>query len=210
MRIGRRATAGVALGFLLAAAGATSALAEEPLDLGVAAVSDRTGTVEGLAAVESAVDELRARAGLSLVVAYVEDFEDADPIDWANATAEATGIEDSRTLLLAVAVQQRQFGVSVARDSGLTDAQLDAAEQRDLLPRLEASDWSGAAVAYARALGDLATGEDTGSAAATQPAGVDWGAMAPILAPLGVIVLAAIIGIAVWLRTRQLRSRRSG
>jgi len=207
--------AGIALGVGLAVSGgAGAALADEPaVDLGSATAIDTTGKAGDLAPVETAIDSLHARAGLSLRVIYVSNFDDAasdmDP-GWADSEASHLGIDDPKTVLLAVAIDQRQKLISVSAESGLTDQQLAAAEDDDLIPALEQSDWTGAAVAYARALGDLATGTATGSAAAlAPPPGFDWAAAAPWLAPTAVIVLAVLGWIVVTLRIQYLRRQRA-
>ncbi len=53
-------------------------LADEPtVDLGGASVVDTTGKAGDLTAAETAIDALKARAGLSLVVVYVANFDDS-------------------------------------------------------------------------------------------------------------------------------------
>jgi len=185
---------------------------EPTVDLGGATVVDGTGRAGDLAPVEQAIAALEQRAGLALRVVYVSDFDDADADEdpaWADKEAAHLGIADPRTVLLAVAIDQRQKLVSVSAQAGLSDPQLSAAEDDDLIPALERSDWTGAAVAYARALGDLATGTSTGSAAALAPPGFDWAGAAPWLAPTAIIVLAIIGWIVVTIRIRILRRQRA-
>lgn len=208
-----RTATGALLGLVLAAGLGGTALADEPdVDLGTAVAVDTTGKAGDLAPVERAIEALEQRADLRLRVVYVSTFDDStadEDTGWADSEAEHLGIDDPRTILLAVAIDQRQKLISVSSQSGLSDQQLSAAEDDDLIPALEQSRWTEAAVAYALALGDLATGTSTGSAAALAgPPGFDWAGAAPWLAPTGVIVLAIIGWIVVTLRIRQVRRRQ--
>ncbi len=147
------------------------AFAADPHDLGAEALVDQTQKGVDHAGILDALSGLESRAGISLTVVFVDDFGGSDPIAWANATAVASGRTGPHDVLLAIAIGDRGYGVSVDQGVGLTDSQLSSAEDRDLLPRLQENDWPGAVVAYARALGDLATGQDTGSAAIHEPSG---------------------------------------
>lgn len=112
-------------------------------------VTDESGvlTAEGLGDVQAALDRLATGSTLQLFVVYVESFDGADPVDWANATANNSGlgVDD---LLLAVATEDRVYGLSVDTNVPLSDDQIgeleDAAEDR-----LREADWAGAAVALA-------------------------------------------------------------
>jgi len=206
-----RLLTGAALGLGLVALGG-AAHADEPLDLAGRSVVDTTGKAGDLAPVTAAIQALQQRAGISLAVVYVANFDDTDADEdsaWADKAATASDLTGDKDILLAVAIDQRQFLVSASSRSGLSDRQLTQAEDSDLRPALEQDDWTGAAVAYALAVGDLATGTSTGSVAAAHPLGFDWAGAAPWLAPLGVLVVAAIIWLVISLRLRYLRRQQA-
>lgn len=144
------AVAAVASAVLLAAGpGAAPAVADPPLDLPTA--------VTDLADVLPPADEARvatALAGLAeaspyqLFVVYVDSFDGLGNRAWADATAEASGLGRD-DILLAVAVDDRRYQVSVDGDIALTDDALTRVEQDDIEPALRDDDWAGAAVAAA-------------------------------------------------------------
>ncbi|MGY1709407.1 TPM domain-containing protein [Geodermatophilus sp. SYSU D00758] len=150
--------AGVLLsGWLALAAG--PALAEPPFDV-PGEVTDRAGVLSGAetAEVEDALAGLRSEDGLQLFVVYVDSFDGQDGVAWANATAEASGlgVDD---VLLAVAVDDRRYGVSVDQDAPVSDAELQQLLREDVEPALAEDDWAGAATALA---GGLSGGGDGG------------------------------------------------
>lgn len=121
-------------------------------------VTDEAGvlTEESRGEVQAALDRLAEGSSLQLFVVYVESFDGADPVGWADASANASslGVDD---LLLAVAIEDRVYGLSVDTNVALTDEQIiaieDAAEDR-----LRQDDWAGAAVAAADATLDATSG----------------------------------------------------
>src|SRR5690606_39483276 len=72
-------------------------------------LGDRTDAVQG------ALDRLAEDTDLQLFVVYVPSFDGMDGVDWANATANASGlgVDD---LLLAVATEERRYGLSYDND----------------------------------------------------------------------------------------------
>ncbi len=124
------------------------ALAVGPLDV-VGEITDQVGALEGRdAEVQSALDRLTADTPLQLFVVYVDSFDGLDGLTWANETAIASGlgVED---LLLAVATEDRRYGVSVDDAVPLTPAQLDDVRTTAIEPALSDDDWAGAAIAAA-------------------------------------------------------------
>src|SRR5690606_2266047 len=104
-------------------------------------LGDRTDAVQG------ALDRLADDTDLQLFVVYVSTLDGMDGVDWANATANASGlgVDD---LLLAVGTEDRRYGLSYDNNVSLTDAELDrvAAAVED---ELRDDDWAGAAIAAA-------------------------------------------------------------
>ncbi|EAR25061.1 hypothetical protein A20C1_00696 [marine actinobacterium PHSC20C1] len=173
------------------------ALADDPVPFNGAYVVDAAGVLDGdTASVDSALDALYSQAGVQLFVVYVDEFTNpVSPIDWADATAEANGL-GTDDLLLAVAVSQRQYALSVAADVSLTDAQLDAAE-RAIEAELRDDNWGQAAIAGAHSLAaEPGSTPETGSTAGGVPV-------------LPIVAGAAVIGIGAFAIYR-LRRRSDG
>ncbi|WP_214366038.1 TPM domain-containing protein [Pseudonocardia sp. H11422] len=142
---------------LLVLGGATPALADPPLRL-QSQVTDRVGALGGdEAQVREAVDRLRTENGTQLFVVFVSSFDGVSGEDWAE---EAAGLSQlgRRDVLLAVAVDDRAYGVSVDTEYPLSNTEIDDITARDVEPRLAAGDWAGAAVAMADGLRTGASG----------------------------------------------------
>lgn len=167
-----------------------AAWAEDPPGLGGAYVLDTVGAVSGEDdEIMAALDALHAETNVNLFVVYVSSFTNpTDAIDWADTTAIDNGLGD-RDLLLAVAVDERNFGLSVAEESPLSDGQLDAVENV-IVTALRADDWSGAAIDGAEEIQKQLTTES--------------GGISPVVPIIGG---AVVIGGGVFLFSR-LRKRR--
>ena len=197
-------TAVLTAGLLLIGA---PAFAAAPHDLGDEQVVDETAAGVDVTGIAGAIDTLSDRTGIELTVVFIDGFDGVNPIDWANSAAAASDRTGPTEVLLAIAIGDRGYGVSVDEGVGLSDGQLSSAEDRDLLPRLQENDWPGAVIAYARALGDLATGEDTGSAAIHDPSGGDATAWLLPVVGTSIVVLVGGAFLVAWLRGRR-RNRR--
>jgi hypothetical protein len=132
--------------------GAGSAAAEPPMRLDDR-VTDRAGVLgaDGVAQVQAAIERLRAETGVDLFVVFVESFDGAGGQEWADETAVRSqlGEED---VLLAVAVGDRAYGVSVADGFPISESRVDEIRTEEVEPRLSAGAWAGAAVAMADGL----------------------------------------------------------
>ncbi len=132
--------------------GTGSAGAEPPLRL-ADRVTDHAGVLapEEVGQVQEAIERLRAENGVDLFVVYVESFDGADGQEWADETARRSqlGAEDA---LLAVAVGDRAYGVSVADGFPVDESRVDQIRTEDVEPRLSAEAWAGAAIAMAGGL----------------------------------------------------------
>lgn len=145
---------------------AAPASAEPPFNV-PGMITDRAGALSGddEPRIQTAFDRLTDDAGLQMFVVYVDGFDGMDGQTWANETANASGL-GTDDILLAVAVEDRSFGISVADELDLTDEQLDDVRQNDIRPRLSDEDWAGAAIAGADGYREAATGSG-GSGSAT-------------------------------------------
>src|ERR687895_2011580 len=132
--------------------GAGRAAAEPPMRLDDR-VTDRAGVLgtDGVAQVQAAIERLRADTGVDLFVVFVESFDGAGGQEWADETAVRSqlGEEDA---LLAVAVRDRAYGVSVADGFPISESRVDDIRTEDVEPRLASGAWADAAVAMADGL----------------------------------------------------------
>ncbi|MBH0117784.1 TPM domain-containing protein [Salinibacterium sp. NG253] len=194
-----------ALAAALALLTASPALADDPVSLDGAYVIDTAGVLAGDSGdVTDALDSLYDRAGIQLFVVYVDEFTNPSaPIDWADATAEANGLGDD-DLLLAVAVSQRQYALSVAADAPVTDAQLDAAEAA-IESQLRDDNWGQAAIAGADSLaGDGAAGTGAGTESGTTESSSGGISVLPIVGG------AAVVGVGAYVFYRVRRRGNTG
>ena len=132
----------------------TPALAAEPVDVGGAYLVDEAGVLGAdQARVEAALDEAFTRVGAPLLVVIVDTFDNpANGAEWADASAIASGLGE-RDALLAIAVQDRAFGLSPGSEFPISDAELATAESEALIPALREDRWADGIVAYADRLG---------------------------------------------------------
>ncbi|MCV2491073.1 TPM domain-containing protein [Geodermatophilus sp. YIM 151500] len=153
-------------------------------------VTDRAGALDGdRAEVEEALAELEAENGTRLHVVLVGSFDGLSGFDWAREVAVQSQLGSS-DVLLAVALDDREYGVSVAESYRLPDEELNDLLVDRVRPELADDDVPGAVVAFARGLSAGAPGP-SGSGAATAVV-------------VGVLVVGALVGLLVW----RARSRR--
>lgn len=131
--------------------GATAApVAAEPPQNLPGAVTDLAGalTPGEEQQVEDALDDLAAATPYQLFVVYVDTFDGMSNRAWTDGTADLSGLGRD-DILLAVAVEDRRYQVSVDQDIALSDAALSTVEQNAIEPALGDDDWAGAAIAAA-------------------------------------------------------------
>ncbi|MCU1440020.1 MAG: hypothetical protein JWP85_1017 [Rhodoglobus sp.] len=199
----------VALSAGLLALGSPAAIAQDPVDLGGAYTLDTVGAISGdEQRVIDALDSLYERARIQLVVVYVDTFTNpSDPVNWADLTAERNGF-GTDDVLLAVAVEDRQYALSIDPGFTLSDAQLDDVEGT-IEDALRDDRWADAAIDGARAMEAAATGvvgpnvPDSTQDPAT-PATPDSSGGVPILPIVGGV---AVVGVGIFIYSR-LRRRK--
>ena len=207
LRNGAALLAGAAFAAVLVLALPTAAAAEAPVDLDGAYILDTVGAIDGdEARVLAALEELYESARIQLFVVYVDNFTGST--NWANDTAVLNGL-GGNDVLLAVAVEERNYEISIDPDFPLSDAQVAAVETNDIEPRLREDDWVGAAIAAAQGFQAAATGGEA-PANPDDPATPitpisDSGGGIPILPILGGV---AVVGAGVFVYSRL--RRRSG
>jgi TLP18.3/Psb32/MOLO-1 phosphatase superfamily protein len=188
------AAAVFAAGGLGLGSAAPAIAAPPPIELEAGQITDAAGVLDDdeRSEVEDALQRLLDEDGVQLFVVYVDSFDGIGGQQWADDTAvgNGLGLDD---VLLAVAVEDRQYGYSVDEEFPLDDDELASIATDQIEPRLREEDWAGAAIAaadgYRAALGD---DDDEG--------GAGW--IVPVL------VLAAI-AVGGWLLYRWWRGRQA-
>ncbi|PPH10883.1 hypothetical protein C5C36_13060 [Rathayibacter sp. AY1G1] len=194
------ALAALLIAAVLALVPATAATAESPVSFSSSTVLDSVGVLSSgeTAEIEQASRALYDQHRVQLFVAFVDSFTDpSDRAAWADETATRNGL-GTDDVLLAVAVDARQYQVSVAQGFALDDAQVSSLQSDDIEPRLADGDWAGAAVAAADGIGQRldapSAGESLGSG---------------LLIALGVLAALVVVGLVVLLLVRRARKRRA-
>ncbi|MFC8799098.1 TPM domain-containing protein [Promicromonospora sp. NPDC057138] len=142
--------------------------------------------------VRDAVDRLGDDSDLRMFVVYIESFDGTEPVDWANASANQSGL-GADDLLLAIATADHEFGLSADSNVALTDAQLGRIDDA-VAAAVEEERWVPAATDAADAVHESA------------PSGPSPLLVAGVVA-VGVLVLAAL-GFVLWrLAAPRLRPR---
>ena len=138
------------------------AAAEPPSDL-ADEVTDSAGVLDGRTAeVQAALDDLSQSTEYQLFVVFVDTFDGVDALEWADQTAIQSGLGDE-DVLLAVAVEERRYAISVAEAIPLTDEQLREIRTERVEPQLSSGAWAEAAIGAAEGFQDAAQGASGGS-----------------------------------------------
>lgn len=169
------------------------ATAEPPFRVD-AHVVDRTsdGVLDGdTAEVEAAIEQLRSQTDLDLFIVFVDSFDGTPAEEWANQTAESSGL-GNLDLLFAVATVDRETGWSSTDAAGLSSSQLDAAMSR-AQDHFSSGDWAEGAVTFAEEITSASTGGGGGGLTVVLVVGA---------------VLVAVVLLVVVLRSRA--KRRAG
>ncbi|SFK90676.1 TPM domain-containing protein [Geodermatophilus ruber] len=195
----RRLTIALGLLVVFLLAGGTPALAEPPSGV-TGQVTDRVGALAGREEeVQQAVEELRAQTGIGLYAVFVATFDGMDRAQWANATAEQSGL-GADDVLFAVAVEDRRYGVHYGER--IDPGQLQAVLAGDVEPRLSQGDWAGAVISLAEGLGSTETAAGAAGTAAPSTSGGGSGAVTALVV-VGMFLLAG--GAYLTLRSRRRR-----
>jgi hypothetical protein len=170
-----------------------------------ARITDQVGALGSATAnVTTHLDALTKDTVYDLYVVFVDNFSGASGSAWADSTAIASGL-GAEDVLLAVAVTERSYGLSVSSKSQLTDAQLRHLRADLIEPHLSQKDWSGAVIAGADGLRAAASGAGTGGTSAS------GGPSTSGLLVLLVVVLVVVFGgLALWAATRRRAAAAGG
>ncbi len=178
------------LATLVVLAPAATAHATEPVEIGSAYVLDEADalTPAQQTSVERAVSDLYADTSTQLYVVFVPTFSNpSDHTAWGTAVLERNQIE-SDSILLAVAVQDRDYDVQQTNETAISSSDVQTAVQDDLLPALKQDDWAGAATAFASGLTD-----------SQAPADLTW---------LWILLLVVVVGLVVVVLVVRTRNKR--
>lgn len=147
------------------------------------------------AQIEAQIQIIQDESKYDLFVVFVDDFNDWDPIDWADESAIISGLDTNDVLFaLAVGDQNPDWAVSIADSIGLTDAQLRTAF-KDVYDPFDAGNYGEAALAGATGLAEVVVADASG--------GVSVGAV--LGGGLGII--AAIAGFRAFSSSRKRKAR---
>ncbi len=188
--------------------------AEGPVTFqGRSQIVDPGGVLGGAAGqVEDAVQQLNEDTSVQLFVAFVDTFDGLSAQEWADRTAELSGL-GLNDALLAVATQDRQYAWSVDETFPLSDAQLQQAAIDRIEPELSDDDWAGAAIAAADAYGALLTSGPDGAGAADSGVTVteqgNGTSAVPVLIA-GLIIVLLLVAAVLWWRGRRARAGDGG
>lgn len=203
------AIVGLVLGALSVLSFGVSAHAEPPLRVNSHIVDMTSDKVlsSSMVRIDQAIDRLADRTRLDLYVVFVDDFDGENAEEWAaeTATISQLGRED---ILLAVAVEERAYAISVDDSISLTDSQLESVAYDQVEPMLAANRWGDAAVAaadgYLAASGGStgnSTGDSPGSTSGSRGSGFGTGLL------ITLVILAVIVVVVVILLKRRGKSR---
>lgn len=160
-----------ALGVLLLGGTSAAALpADAPFSVDDQ-ITDRAGVLSDTDGLQSDLDRLQDEEDLQLFVVYVDSFDGQSGEEWTRETFETSGM-GGNDVLLAVAVEDRAYGMWTTEDSGLSSGGLSAVQTRDVEPRLGDDDWSGAVSAAVQGLSqDYARQQTDDSGSSVLPGG---------------------------------------
>lgn len=190
----RRVAAVAALVFGLLAFGGATASAEAPLRIN-GDITDPAGALgSDTSRVQAALDKLSSETQMRLYVVYVKSFSGRGGPGLGGPVRPGVAV-GRRDALLAVAVDDRAYGISLDNEFPLSDSVVTAIETQDVRPRLTANDWAGAAIA-------LADGLRTGNAAGGSGGGAGGGRTLPVGLVVGGV---AVVGGGAYVLARRRR-----
>lgn len=158
-----------------------SAQAEDPITISEE-VTDNAGVLSSAdrTQIQKALNNLADNSELQLFVVFTDTFSGANGQDWSDDTAIKSGL-GAKDLLLAVAIDDSLYGLSVDDSSPLSDKQLDQVESA-IETQLRRGAWAQAAILGADEIRSTSTGSS--------------GSLGVIV--FVVFVAAVVIGIVIW------------
>lgn len=136
------AALGAALMALILGGGiSTAAYASAPVEFGASHVIDSAGVLgEREAEVTARLDRLFQDTQIDLYIAYVDSFTNpSDREEWADQVISQNGM-GTNDILLAVAIDDREYQLRVTPGFPLTDSQLSDVQLGSIEPQLRDED----------------------------------------------------------------------
>jgi len=181
LRTGVAAVLAVLSGLVAAVAVAAPLPVDAPFRLEDRVTERAGGLGPDAAAVEASVSGLSDDTPVDLFVVFVDSFDGTDATTWVGRTAEQSGL-GVNDVLLAVAVGDRVYDVSLDTGGVIGEADLAAVLADDVEPRLGDDDWAGAAIALADGLREAyASGGSSGGSSGGGTSGGSAGALGWVL-----------------------------
>ncbi|MFJ5705971.1 TPM domain-containing protein [Streptomyces sp. NPDC093105] len=193
---------------------AAGARADDPVVLPAdGQVLDRVGALgDRRPEVAEALDRLYDDRRIQLFVVYVRDFSGRSGQDWADATAERSGLGRD-DVLLAVATHDRRYGYSADPGSRLTQAQLDDVATTAIEPALRENDWAGAAIGAADGYAAVLAGRPVPAPSITpgpaDPGGSGETSAADLILPVALVGGAGAVAAYAYTRRRRRTATRT-
>ncbi|RWR25091.1 TPM domain-containing protein [Agrococcus lahaulensis] len=179
---------------------AGSLATEAPVDLGGDVFVDTTGQLSADAAeIAEHLERNNAESDADVYAVFVDSFDGMARDEWANTSAEQSGLDQS-SMLLAIAVDDGQYAYSVANGFPRDTSQVNDALQGVLLPALNSGDFAGGITQFSDQIAANEGGGDGGT-----DVNVDGSAVWPVVALVGG---AAVVGGGAWAITRGVRANR--
>lgn len=203
---GLRTSGALALTAALFALSTVPAAATPPVTIGAGEITDQSGvlTDSDRTTIQAALDRLNSSSGLQLYVVYVPTFDSEQPVDWAQATAKASGL-GSDDVVLAVATEARRYALAPEENGDVTSDEMQALSEK-VGQVLRGEDWAGAAVTAADGLREAAAssaGSGSGSDGAVTDTATSSGPGAGSLLLVGLVVVGGLVILGVTLATRR-------
>jgi uncharacterized membrane protein YgcG/tetratricopeptide (TPR) repeat protein len=168
-------------------------------------ITDRAGVLGDTSVLQAELDGLRTDAGLQLFVVYVDSFDGQSGAQWSEQTYETSGM-GGNDVLLAVAVQDRAYGMWTTGESGLGEADVSRVQSRDVEPALGNDDWAGAVSAAVtglqRQVDDPASDRGSDGSSSGGSSGI-FSVFSPFTLFFLVIFLLPVVGRIIKMITRR-------
>ncbi|WP_150460540.1 TPM domain-containing protein [Nesterenkonia ebinurensis] len=164
-------------------------------------ITDDAGVLspDELTEIEDAYAELTDETGQVIYVYFTEDFGGASGSSFAADLAESANLGTNNPLL-AVAVEERSWGVNADDAGAFSSGDLTSMAESDVVPHLSGEDWAEAALAFGEGVEDLATPTTFGDV---------LGSLLTIALPLLGVALLVWGGVWLWRRIKAKREDRA-
>lgn len=170
---------------------------------------DEAGVIAEPVEVEAALERLRTEDGIQLWAVFVDTFAGAPAQRWADEVAVDNGL-GLNDVLLAVAVDDRQYAYSVDQSFPLDDSALALVAADAIEPELQDENWDEAVIAAAAGYGDAMGGAAetaNGETGGAQASGSDGQQERGAGVPAWLLVLPAV-GLGLWYVVSNRRAGR--